>query len=154
MIIPLVKYDRRHGQALGEDHRGRSAVHAASPMGAFAVVGDEIGVQVGLHPVDALTEPGPPHDAEVRVEQSVWCRRSTKPLDCGLRTLVVRCPMSSSCGNGSGSARSAPVKFLGKSLGKANPLRAFCARVVSVHIFDFLRFVAKPWNQRKGAASG
>ena len=51
--------------------------------------------------------------------------------------------------NGSRSAHSASVK----SLGKARSARAYCARVMSVHIVELRKFVAKPQNQRLGLAS-
>ena len=51
--------------------------------------------------------------------------------------------------NGSSTDHSASVK----SLGKASPALAYCARVVSVHIVDLRKFVAKPLNQRLRRAS-
>src|SRR3546814_6082955 len=50
---------------------------------------------------------------------------------------------------GSSTDHSASVK----SLGKVSPARAYCARVVSVHIVDLRKFVAKPLNQRLRQAS-
>jgi len=51
-------------------------------MGTPGVVGDEVGVEVGLHLVDALVELGAAHDAEVLVEE-----RAVQALDVavGLR---------------------------------------------------------------------
>ena len=45
--------------------------------------------------------------------------------------------------NGSSTAHSPSVK----SVGNANPVRAYCARVVSVHIADLRKFSQKPLNQ-------
>lgn len=38
-------------------------------MGTLGVVDDEVGVEVGLHLVEALIELGPPHDAEVFIQE-------------------------------------------------------------------------------------
>lgn len=57
------------GQAADEDVGWRPALHAAALVGSFGIVADEVGVEVGLHGLDAFVELLPPHDAEVLVQQ-------------------------------------------------------------------------------------
>ncbi len=56
-------------QAFKEDRYRRPAVHVAALMRALGVVTDEVGFQIALHFIDTFVEFGPPHDAEVFVEQ-------------------------------------------------------------------------------------
>src|SRR5512139_2149530 len=57
------------GKAIEEGSVWRAAVHTAALMGPLGVVGDEVGIEGGLHLLDGLEPGAPSFDAEVFVEQ-------------------------------------------------------------------------------------